>query len=215
MPADLTTTPLFIAAIVFGVLGAVLVLAGFAALWRARVLGFVTRALFGGVLVAIGALSGAIAIGMQGYAALAREDLAARVSVAPTAPQRFTATLRFSDGREAAYALAGDEIYIDAHILKWKPFANLLGLHTSWRLDRLAGRYRNIDDERSAPRTLHALGASDPIDLFTLRRRHAWLAPLYDAEYGSATFVPVGAPAELELRVSTSGLLLREVKPAR
>ena len=48
------------------------------------------------------------------------------------------------------------------------------------------------------------------MDLYGLRRRHAFLAPVIDAEYGSATFVPVTRPAELELRVSTTGLLIRE-----
>src|SRR6266853_746647 len=33
--------------------------------------------------------------------------------------------------------------------------------------------------------------------------------PFPDAEYGSAAFVPVNEPAELELRVSTTGLLIR------
>ena len=36
-------------------------------------------------------------------------------------------------------------------------------------------------------------------------------APLVDAEYGSGTFVSVTRPAELEVRVSTTGLLMREV----
>jgi hypothetical protein len=53
------------------------------------------------------------------------------------------------------------------------------------------------------------------VDLYALRQRHAFLAPVFDAEYGSATFVPVTRPAELELRVSTTGLLMREAKPAR
>jgi len=51
------------------------------------------------------------------------------------------------------------------------------------------------------------------VDLFGLRQRYEFLAPLLDAEYGSATFVPVTRPAELELRVSTSGLLIREAQP--
>jgi hypothetical protein len=50
------------------------------------------------------------------------------------------------------------------------------------------------------------------LDLFALRKRSGWLGPLYDAEYGSASFVPVDRPMELEVRVSTTGLLLREAK---
>jgi hypothetical protein len=50
------------------------------------------------------------------------------------------------------------------------------------------------------------------LDLFKLRHRSAWLAPLFDAEYGSASFVPVDRPMDLEVRVSTTGLLIREAK---
>jgi hypothetical protein len=48
------------------------------------------------------------------------------------------------------------------------------------------------------------------VDLYGLRRRYAFLAPVIDAEYGSATFVAVTRPAELELRVSSTGLLFRK-----
>ena len=101
---------------------------------------------------------------------------------------------------------------VDAHILKWKPVANVLGLHTAYELDRMAGRYRDIPQERSASRTIYQLSEERSVDLFGLRRRYEFLSPLLDAEYGSATFVPVSKPVELELRVSTSGLLIREAK---
>jgi len=119
-------------------------------------------------------------------------------------------TFQFPDGRKVSYELAGDEIYVDAHILKWHPYASWIGLHTAYELDRVAGRYHHIKDERSAPRTVHLLARDKAVDIYGLRRRHALLAPLVDAEYGSATFVPVTRPAEFELRVSTTGLLIRE-----
>ena len=88
--------------------------------------------------------------------------------------------------------------------------ADMVGVHTAYELDRIAGRYHALKDEQALPRPVHALGAPKPIDLFSLRRRYVMLAPLVDAEYGSASFVPVTRPAELEVRVSTTGLLIRE-----
>ena len=203
------TFPWFAFAVAFGVLGAVLVLLGIGALLRRRPFKFVVRTLAGLLLVAAGALAGAIAVGMHGYRALTREEVAAIITVRPTAPQRFEAAFKFPDGREAKYDLAGDEIYVDAHILKWKPVANVFGLHTAYELDRVGGRYKSIDQERSAKRTVHALRPERPVDIFTLRQRHALLSHVLDAEYGSAAFVPVSGAARLELRVSTSGLLIR------
>jgi hypothetical protein len=57
---------------------------------------------------------------------------------------------------------------------------------------------------------VYALGRERPLDLFGLRQRYAFLAPLLDAEYGSATFTSVTRPVELELRVSATGLLMRD-----
>lgn len=164
------------------------------------------------VLTLAGLLAGTVALGLQGYHALTREELAARISVSPVAPQRFAATFRFADGKVTRFELAGDEIYVDARILKWKAMANVVGLHTAYELDRIAGRYRAIDDERTKHRTVHELGTTKVVDLFEIRRRFGFLGDVFDAEYGSGTFVPVNRPAELELRVSTTGLLIREAK---
>ena len=213
MSAALPLSPFSLAALVLGTLGGVLVVAGLVALFRARPLRFALRTLAGLVVLALGALAGTVAVGIQGYRALTREDVAARLSVRPTGPQRFAATVRLPDGRAATYEVAGDQVYVDAHILKWKPIANVLGLHTAYELDRVGGRYVAVEQERSAVRTVYSLKEEKPVDLFALRRRYAFLGALLDAEYGSATFVPVSRPAELEVRVSTTGLLMRESNP--
>ncbi|HYD56593.1 MAG TPA: hypothetical protein VEB41_06775 [Burkholderiales bacterium] len=162
------------------------------------------------VLLIAALAAGTVYLGIQGYRAFTREDLAAFLYVKPTGPQRFEATVRFPDGKEAKYDLAGDEVYVDARIIKWKPAANVLGLHTAYELDRIAGRYRAIDDERAKPRTVHELGRTKAVDLFALRKRFEFLGEAFDAEYGSGTFVPANRPAALELRVSTTGLLIRD-----
>jgi hypothetical protein len=215
MTTDIATSPLMMAAIALGVLGAFLIVAGLFALLGLRPLRFTLRTFVGLVFLSLGAVLGTIAVGVQGYRALTREEVAAHLSVRPTSPQRFEATVRFPSGREQTFSIAGDEIYVDAHILKWKPLANVLGLHTAYELSRMAGRYRDIGQERSAVRTIYSLGTERAVDLFEIRRRHDFLEPFLDAEYGSATFVPVTRPAELELRVSTTGLLMREAARSR
>jgi hypothetical protein len=200
---------LSIGAVVLGTIGLLLVLAGIVALLRLRPLRALIRLLAGGLALALGALAIALAVGVQGYRALTAEDLAARIDVAPSGPQRFVATFHYPDGRVASYAINGDAIYVDAQVLKWKPWASVLGLRTAYELSRVGGRYNDIEQERSAPRSVHALTEDRPVDLFSMRRRYAWLAPVLDADYGSGTFVAVDSRKTLELRVSTTGLLLR------
>jgi len=211
-----SSLPWMLGAAVLLSLGAVLILAGLTALFGLHPLRFMTRTLLGLLLITLGLLEGTITIGIQGYRALTQEELAARISVRPYAPQRFSAKLRFPDGREANYSISGDEIQVDARILKWHALANLLGLATAYELDRIGGRYREVEQERAGPRTVYTLGREKAIDFFALRKRYPFLEHFVDAEYGSASFVPVGEPAELELRVSTTGLLIRPApaKPA-
>ncbi len=206
----------------FALLGLALSLVAVSA-WRKRhrlsaFVGFLAAALF----LTLGMLCGAITVGMRGYRALTQEVVAATIRTEPIvdAPQRFRATVTLADSSLHMFDLAGDAVYVDAHVLKWKPIGNLLGLHTVYELDRIAGRYQALGDEQTRPRTVYSLAAAKPFDAFDLARRYRVLRPFVDAEYGSATFI--GATAErgrpgsrvggtYEVRVSTTGLLVRPV----
>lgn len=199
------------AAAIFGVIGVVFFLMASAALKRGRLLRLTTRLALSLLFLAIGGMLSAVTLGTQGYRALTHEEVAAVVETEPLGPHHFRARIRLPDGRTESYVLAGDELYVDAHILKWNPIVNVLGLHTAYELDRVGGRYRLLADEQRAPRTVYGVAPVRTLDLFNLRRRYALLAPLVDAEYGSATFVSVEQAQRLEVRVSTSGLLIRPI----
>lgn len=177
---------------------------------RRRWIGTLGSAGTGALFLALAALAATLGASTQGYRALTAEEVAATVTTVPTGPQRFQAFVEFPDGRDTTLHVAGDQFLVDAHILKWHPLANVLGLHTQYELDRLTGRYRSIEDERQQLRTVHSLKAAKPADLFDLAGRYGFLNLLVDAEYGSATYTEVERPARFEVRVSTSGLLIRE-----
>jgi hypothetical protein len=182
-----------------------------AALRKKKLFGSVFRFLLALLTLSTAGLLGMVVIATEGYRALTHEATAAVVKTEPLGAKRFTAHFRFPDGREASYRLSGDAFYVDAHILKWKPLVNILGLHTAYELDRVAGRYTEIKEERESIRTVFLLSRDKPINMFTLRQRYSLLRPLLDAEYGSASFINSDKPAQFEIRVSTTGLLIREV----
>jgi hypothetical protein len=161
--------------------------------------------------LAVAALVTALGAGLAGYRALTNEDVALTVLVTPLANGHFVADARFPEGRSATWDIVGDQLYVDARILKWRGVATLLGLHTVYELDRIGGRYIDLEQERTAPHTLFALGAPKRFDLFAWVKRKTWMAPLVDAEYGSGTFIDVKQSAIYEVRVSTTGLLIRKV----
>ncbi len=177
-----------------------------------RWLGSLGSAGTGALFLSLAALAATLGVSTQGYRALTLEEVAATITTVPTGPRAFQAFVEFADGRDTTLHVLGDQLLVDAHILKWRPLANVLGVHTWYELDRLSGRYVDIGDERSMPRTVHSLKTAKPRDLFLLAQRYTLLALLVDTEYGSATYVEVTRPARFEIRVSTTGLLAREVE---
>lgn len=163
------------------------------------------------LMLATSALLGTLGFSVQGYRALTHEVLAATADVQPVGSRRFQATVTFPDGRRVQHDIAGDQLLVDAQILKWKPWANMLGLHTAYQLARVGGRYVRVEDERRLPHTVFPLSrpARLGLDLFDLRHRYAPLASVVDAEYGSGTFAPADRRARYDILVSTSGLLIR------
>ena len=204
-------TLLVYASIGFGLLAVLLGALAVRTFRNRRWVGAAGRTTLAALFLSLAALAATLGVSTQGYRALTAEEVALTVTTVPTGPHAFQAFVEFPDGRDTTLAVQGDQILVDARILKWKYWANVIGLHTHYELDRLTGRYVDVEDERSLPRTVHALGASKPFDLYHLLEEYSLLRLLADAEYGSATYLDVTEPARLEVRVSTTGLLMREL----
>jgi hypothetical protein len=180
--------------------------------WRNRNrLGSFVALLGGAVLLTVSTLFAVITVGVRGYRAFTAEQVAATIKTEPLGPHHFRATVTLPDSSLHMFDLAGDAVYVDAHVLKWRPLGTLLGLQTAYELDRIAGRYQTLGDERTRARTVYSLAHKKPFDAFDLARHYLVLRPFVDAEYGSATFIGATAPggATYEVRVSTTGLLVR------
>src|SRR5204863_6499857 len=119
LPADVGTTPLLLTALVCAALGGFLVAAGVVALLGLRGVRFAVRTVLGLLLLSLAAMAALVTAGVQGYRALTREDTAAHLVVRPIGSQRFTVLVRQAGKPERTYELAGDEIFVEAHILKW------------------------------------------------------------------------------------------------
>lgn len=172
--------------------------------------GFVSLLLFVLLVVSISAALG-LSFNLQSYQRLTAEQPAGTLDFKRIGYHQFNGVLTLPSGESAEFELRGDEWQVDARLLKWHGLADLLGFDTAYRLDRISGRYTNIDDERSQPRTVFPLNAPERVDLWTLTQRyHSWL-PWVDALYGSAAFLPMADGARYVLTVSQSGLVARPV----
>ena len=206
------SNPLIVVAMLFALLCLFFLIMTIVALKKRKLFGTVMNFVIALLMISLSALFGTISSAIQGYHALTREELAVIVKVEPTGEQQFMAWFFMPDGSEKVFSLAGDQLYVDAHILKWKPLANIFGLHTSYELDRVAGRYATLNDEKTKVHKVYSLSRDKPLDMFDLRRRFAILNLLLDAEYGSATFINSNSTEEFRVMVSTTGLLIRKTE---
>jgi hypothetical protein len=167
--------------------------------------------------LAVLGLAGCIALvgaNLLTYARLTHEQPAARVSFTRAGDAQFDARLTYPSGETQNFALRGDEWQIDARVLKWRPLANIVGFDTAYRLERIAGRYSDIDRERTALRTVYALNPPDRVDVWALVRAWHRYVPWIDALYGSAVYLPMTDGALYEVVVTQSGLIGRPLNQA-
>lgn len=184
-------------------------------LYRARFLAAGGSALMGSLLLALAAVLFVISLNLHTYARLTHEKPIAEIVFEARGPQQFRATLaQVPSGQMQLFMLAGDEWQLDARVLKWRGWANLLGFDAQYRLERIGGRFRDIEQERHATRTVYPLSENPGLDLWMLSTQYPRWLPFVDAVYGSATYMPMADGARYEISITQSGLIARPMNPA-
>lgn len=210
-----------------GLLGLVLLLKGLGALFRGRVFAGLLGGLGGAGFLAAAAIATLLAMDVQTYARLTYERPVATIQTRQLGPQYFEATViqpERGENMPAAtnlYPLHGDEWRIEAQVLKWKPWANVMGLDAQYRLDRLSGRYQSIEQEISAERSVHPLAISDGESVLPWRlsawdtaRKYRRYVDAVDTLYGGAAYMPMADGARYEVWITQSGLVARPANDA-
>ena len=198
----------------FSLIGLLFLVRGVRQFRRRRLIAGAFSCASGLVLVLAAACAGLIGFGLQGYQRLTYERPVAELQFTQTGERQFNAVLKYPSGKSEEFALQGDEWQIDARVLSWNAFVNVVGFDAAYRLERLSGRYSKIEDERSAVRTVYALNPPAQIDLWEIARRYREWAPWVDAFYGSATYVPMVDGALYGAKVTQSGLRARPLNQA-
>ena len=153
-------------------------------------------------------------VSFLGYSRLTGEQPVGDIQFTRTAPGEYTARLMQEGRLDRQFTLRGDEWQLDARIVTWKPPATILGLDPAYQLERLSGRYASVEDERSAPRTVHALSGEHALDFWSLARRFPAFAPGVDAYYGTAAYLPMADGARFRVTLSRDALVARPVNEA-
>jgi len=199
---------------VFALVGILLLFAAVRLFRRRRLAAGVLRGASAIVLLLLCVCAALVAFDLFTYQRLSFEQPAGELQLARSGERSFNAVLTYPGGEHSNFALRGDEWQIDARVLKWHAFGNLVGFDSAYRLERISGRYTRVEDELAQPRTVYALSPPRRLDLWDLVHRHPMWLPWMDAMYGSATFLPMADGALYEIKVSQSGLVARPLNQA-
>jgi len=165
-----------------------------------------TALVLGGLAVAL-----LLATNLYTYHRLTAESPIAELRFRQAGPQQYEATLVYGDFcREQHYMLYGDQWRLDAQFLKWRPWANLLGFDSMYRIERLSGRYHAVDEENTGQHRAYELHAAERVDLpAILSRFHGVFSPV-DTLYGSSVYDTMGEGRLYRIYRGQSGLLVRK-----
>jgi len=201
---------LTLTSIILGSIGVLLCVLGITRLTKRLMMSSVRYEITGIVMLSFAAMLFLVSSNIHTYERLVFEQPVAVISFHKISAKHFSVELEEpASGENWFYELRGDEWQLDAQILTWHGYANLLGLDSYYRLHRLSGRYSDIEDERNAPRTVHGLAAEQRIDLWSYANEYKnWLS-MVDATYGSAVFLPMNDAARYSISISRNGLVAR------
>jgi hypothetical protein len=162
--------------------------------------------------LALGALVfGLLAWNLFTFHRLTNEAPIAALRFIAIEPQIWQVELRSGDFCETRkYRLFGDEWRLDARFLKWKPWANLLGMDAMYRLERISGRYRAVSDENARKHFAYDIGRRPAIDLarYAEYDMGGWVP--VDTVFGSSVYETIDPDYRYVVYRAQSGLLVRK-----
>lgn len=164
---------------------------------------------FAGVGALVMTFAGLVGWNVWTYQRLSAESLVADLDFSRVGEDSYQVTVQMPDGTRQKFPLTGDDWQLDARLVTWSPWMRLLGNDPMYRLDRLSGRYRDIERARRQPASVHALSDNPGLDIWALVRDGGGWVPGVDAAYGSAVFLPMADGARYRVSLGPQGLIAR------
>src|SRR5688572_28275253 len=151
-----------------------------------------------------------LAANVYTYHRLTAETLIAELRFDATGDRQYLAYLRTGDRcNELVLPVLGEQWRVDAEFLKWKYWALLLGLDSQYRLDRLEGRYRSVEEQNTKPNVAHGLSERTAVDLVSIAESLGSWNFLLDATYGSSTYQDIDVDNAYYVYRTQTGIITR------
>ena len=167
----------------------------------------------GVLLAALGGAGMLLGLNTVMFARLTHEGPVAEITVKTLDPAsaRYTVLVKRLDSDIAVQSciIQGDEWLIAGKVQKWKPWANMLGLDSTYTLDQIVNKY--FTARRGNGRLITACDLTEPPPPLNQYVPPTWLDQLKDTaftedrHFGDANFMPLADGAVYRLVITQSG----------
>jgi len=138
------------------------------------------------------------------YTSLTQEKLIATLTFDNESNQSQVFIAHLNDAKGSLinnYKLYGDQWRMDAGFIKMEYWANIFGVDSKYTLDRLEGRYKNIDDQNNKKHKSYQLEDHKLIDIMSF---------VIDTTYGSSVYKDIKLNTKYSVLKTPTGLMIRE-----
>ncbi|MCR6643398.1 MAG: hypothetical protein NVV62_02090 [Terricaulis sp.] len=202
---------------VVAVIGLAFALSGLGWMFRGRPFKGGRGVLGGGAFLAIAAILALIGLNVQTYHRLGEaQRQVATLQFEQVSPRTYDVTLtEFNDdgstGQVRNFTAVGDDWMLRARVLRWRPWATVLGLDAQYRLDRFDSSYRDVAEARTTPPSVEDLQPErrTGLDFLPIAQAVGKVVPLVDTpEHGQAVYWPMADGAIYRVNITAQGQLL-------
>lgn len=195
---------------VIGVIGLIMALTN---LFRGRFTSAAGGVMGGGLLTAIGLAGALLGLNLQTYQRLTYERPVAQVTVAAVDPAQklYNVTVeRLDGGQTQTCPVQGDEFMLSARVQKWKPWANVVGLDSTYTFDQLSNKYFDAAEANGQDITACDVDSTvnkvaDVVPRSLLDQALA-MAQIEDRKFGSAIYMPMRDGAVYDVLMTQDAL---------
>jgi hypothetical protein len=202
-----------------GVIGLMLLFAAFGKFGNLKPFSGMTRLVFSVGFLGLAAAVALAGLNIQTFHRLTYERPVATVKFAAVDGEtdKYLVTGSFAGGEPLVQGngepiiLSGDQFAMGAQVIKFKPLANVVGYDSIYRLDYIEGRMaRRFSAEAVSEATTNGLDLANRVGLDMHGHAQKFGKQFgIDAEYGSATYQPMGDGFEFTIKITQDALIAR------
>lgn len=154
---------------------------------------------------------------LRAYHVFTKQELVAIIECLPSSDSSFdfelqlTPVIKKKQRSPQSFGIKGDQWAVGGDILEWHSFANLLGLHSMYRLTRVEGRYEKAADQSEQPHSAYSLTDGDSKFWRTMYKIGDKL-PFVSSVYGNTVYMEPSFTDSFQVFVTISGFSVKRLR---